>query len=212
MHVPDGFLPEQVWLGGYAISGAAMWLSLRQIDRLDNPQAFVPKASLFTAAFFVASWIHIPVPPVSVHLTLNGLLGVLLGPFAFPAIGIGLFFQAVLFQHGGLSVLGLNAAILGLPAILAAQVYRCRLLLPPQRWVTALLAAIAGASGVAISALLFGLVMGNAVAPHLDLQVERAAVLGVTLAHMPLALIEGAMTAAVVLFLRQVHPQLLEVS
>ena len=66
----------------------------------------VPKASLLTAAFFVASWIHIPVPPTSVHLVLNGLVGAALGYYAFPAILIGLFFQAVMFQHGGLTTPG----------------------------------------------------------------------------------------------------------
>ncbi|MEM6447040.1 MAG: energy-coupling factor ABC transporter permease, partial [Cyanobacteria bacterium P01_D01_bin.123] len=105
MHVPDGFLPLPIILGGYATTGALTWLSLRHIDRLPNPQAAIPRASLLTAAFFVASWIHIPVPPASVHLVLNGLLGTILGYFAIPAIAIGLFFQAIMFNHGGLSTL-----------------------------------------------------------------------------------------------------------
>lgn len=32
-----------------------------------------------TAAFFVASLIHVPIGPTSVHLLLNGLLGVVVG-------------------------------------------------------------------------------------------------------------------------------------
>ena len=212
MHIPDGFLPTPLWLGGYAISGTALWLSLRHIDRLPNPQEGVPKASLLTAAFFAASWIHIPIPPVSVHLMLNGLLGVMLGPFAFPAIAIGLFFQAVLFQHGGLSTLGINAAVLGIPAIIASQIYRWRSRLPPNQWVTGAIAAVAGASGLLMSALLFCILLVAVIPSTVDVQAERVAIASLTLAHIPVALVEGAMTAAIVLFLQRVKPTLLEQS
>ena len=225
MHIPDGFLPTPLWLGGYAISGAALWLSLRQIDRLLNPQAGVPKASLLTAAFFVASWIHIPIPPVSVHLMLNGLMGVLLGPFAFPAIAIGLFFQAVLFQHGGLSTLGINAAVLGIPAMLAAQMYRLRWRLPArrgeakrwfanqwmtERWVTGAFAAVAGASGLLLSAIVFGMLLIAVIPATVDVQAERIAIATLAIAHLPVAVVEGGMTAAIVLFLERVKPTLLQ--
>ena len=85
MHIPDGILPVTVCAAGYAATAAATWYSLRKINEQENPQASVPKAAMLTAAFFVASWIHIPIPPTSVHLVLNGLLGVLLGYYAFPA-------------------------------------------------------------------------------------------------------------------------------
>ena len=92
MHISDGLLPAPVAISGYAITGFATWYSLRQINRQSEPTQGIPKASLLTAAFFVASSIHIPVPPTSLHLILNGLLGVVLGYYAFPAILIGLFF------------------------------------------------------------------------------------------------------------------------
>ena len=118
MHIPD-ILPAPVAIAGYGLTGLTTWLCLKRIDRLPDPQAQVPKASLLTAAFFVASWIHVPTPLASVHFILNGLLGVLLGWFAFPAILIGLLFQAVMFQHGGLSTLGVNALVMGIPALMA---------------------------------------------------------------------------------------------
>ena len=210
MHIPDGFLPAPVWLGGYAVAGATLWLSLRQISQLPNPQASVPKASLLTAAFFVASWIHIPIPPASVHLILNGLLGVMLGPFAFPAIAIGLLFQSVLFQHGGISTLGVNAVIIGIPALIAAQVFKLLPRLPQTPWITGVIAGVAGASGLILSALLFCLLLVVAIPANMDAQTERLAIWGLTLAHLPVALLEGAVTAAIVLFLKQVKPELLE--
>jgi cobalt/nickel transport system permease protein len=123
MHIPD-ILPASVAITGYGLTGLTTWACLKRINRLPDPQAQVPKASLLTAAFFVASWIHIPTPIASVHFILNGLVGVLLGWFAFPAILIGLLFQAILFQHGGLSSLGVNALIMGLPSLIAHGLFQ----------------------------------------------------------------------------------------
>ncbi|MFP4007617.1 MAG: energy-coupling factor ABC transporter permease, partial [Spirulinaceae cyanobacterium] len=97
MHIPDGLLPSSVYISGYAITGGVTWYSLRQISQKSNPQTQIPQASLLTAAFFVSSLIHIPIPPTSIHFVLNGLMGIILGYYAFPAILIGLFFQAVMF-------------------------------------------------------------------------------------------------------------------
>ena len=126
MHISEGILPAQLSISGYGFTSLITWYSLRKINRLPNPQASIPKASLLTAAFFVASSIHIPMPIGSVHLVLNGLLGAVLGYYAFPAILIGLFFQGIMFGHGGLTTLGINAIIMGIPAILAHQIFQLR--------------------------------------------------------------------------------------
>ena len=75
MHIPDGILPMTVSAAGFVVTGAATWYSLRKINQQEDPQASIPKAALLTSAFFVASWIHVPIPPTSVHLVLNGLAG-----------------------------------------------------------------------------------------------------------------------------------------
>lgn len=154
MHVPDGVLPGSICVGGYATAGLLTWASLRRIHRRPDPASDVPIASVMTAAFFVASWIHVPIPPASVHLVLNGLMGVVLGAYAVPAILVGLFLQAVMFQHGGLSTLGVNATLLGLPAIGAAWLYRWPH--PPRRRgaAAALKGFVAGALGLLVSASL----------------------------------------------------------
>src|SRR5260370_6370141 len=85
----------------------------------------IPQVALMTAAFFVVSLIHVPVPglPTSAHLLCNGLLGVVLGRRAGLAIPIGLLLQAVLLQHGGLTTLGVNTCVMVLPALLAWQLF-----------------------------------------------------------------------------------------
>lgn len=186
------------------------WYSLRQINRHENPQEHIPKASLLTAAFFVASWIHIPVPPTSVHLILNGLLGTILGYYAIPAILIGLFFQAVMFQHGGLSTLGVNATMLGIPAILAYHLFQWRHVFGKdnQAW-TGIFAFIAGAGGLGITTLLYFVLLITNIPADINVEAEHRAIYGLALAHIPLMLIEGAFTTAVVLFLVRVKPELL---
>lgn len=213
MHIPDGILPAQVCAAGYAVAGLATWYSLRQINRQPDPTAAVPKASLLTAAFFVASSIYIPVPPASVHLILNGLLGVVLGYFAFPAILIGLCFQALVIGHGGITTLGVNAAMMGIPALLAYHVFQLRtsvgkLLTEPTR--TGVFAFLGGAIGLGVAALIFlALIIFN-IPAELDFGAERTAVLALSVSHVPLAIIEGIFTAMLVLFLRRVKPELLE--
>ncbi len=222
MHISDGLLPAPVVIGGYAITGLTTWYSLRQINHQPQPTRGIPKASLLTAAFFVASSIHIPFPPTSLHLILNGLLGVVLGYYAFPAILIGLFFQAVMLGHGGISTLGINAVIVGIPALLIYHLFCWRSFIERyfnKRVTTGIFAFLAGALGVALTVILFfGLVVTTfGTGEYADSDVfgyapwaYRAATFGLVLAHIPLMILEGIFTSFVVLFLQQVKPQLLE--
>lgn len=211
MHIPDGILPVAVSIAGYATTGAATYYSLRKINQKENPQEGIPKASLLTSAFFVASWIHIPIPPTSVHLVLNGLLGVVLGYYAFPSILIGLFFQAVLFQHGGLTTLGVNAIVMGIPALLASFIFRLRNFGGKESQLrTGIFGFLAGALGLGIAALFALLLLIYTIPTYLDVEVERASIYALALAHLPLMVLEGAFTAMVVLFLQRVKPELLE--
>ena len=218
MHIPDGVLPAAVSITGYATTGAATWYSLRKINQKENPQESIPKASLLTAAFFVASWIHIPIPPTSVHLVLNGLLGAVLGYYAFPAILIGLFFQAVMFQHGGLTTLGVNATMMGIPALLAYFLFRLRNLFgrrgdpgghPHGVW-NGVFGFLAGAGGLGVAVLIFSFLLTTFIPAHLDAATERASIYALTLAHVPLMFLEGVFTTLVVIFLQRVSPELLE--
>ncbi|MDM8519274.1 cobalt transporter CbiM [Anaerolineales bacterium HSG6] len=211
MHIPDGIVPIAVVMGGYAVSGGVLHYSLRQINKLEDPQAAIPKASLLTAAFFVASWIHIPVPPTSVHLVLNGLLGVVLGYYAFPAIVIGLLFQAIMFQHGGLTTLGLNAAIMGLPALLAYQIFQLRHHIgqPNNDRLTALFGFLGGMLGQGFAVLLFYGILVITIPADIDATTEQTAITLLSLAHLPVMLLEGTLTAMLVLFLKRVKPELL---
>lgn len=210
MHIPDGLLPGGACAAGYVVALATAAGSLAVIRRRSDPHQEVPKASILTAVFLVASWVHVPLPPASIHLVLNGLLGVVLGPFAFLATLVGLFFQAVLFGHGGLTTLGVNATLIGLPALAAGAVFSLgsKLWRRSRGWAAAF-GFVAGALAVALSAAGFAAVVVTGVPAELDASLQRTGIAALTLAHAPLALVEGVFTAMVVLFLRRVQPDLL---
>ena len=115
MHIAEGVLSAPILFAGGAACAAGLAVGLKRLptDRLAT-------VAIFSATFFIASLIHVPVGPSSVHLLLNGLIGLILGWAAFPAIFIGLLLQAILFQFGGLTVLGCNTVNMALPAVLTA--------------------------------------------------------------------------------------------
>jgi cobalt/nickel transport system permease protein len=118
VHIPDHLLSAPWWLGGYALAALLMAFGCR---RLQDDE--IPRIALLTSAFFIASLIHVPLPPISVHLLFNGLVGVLLGWRSCLAIPIGLFLQVLLFQHGGFTTIGVNTCVLAVPALLAYYVF-----------------------------------------------------------------------------------------
>lgn len=207
MHIPDGILPVGFAIGGWVACGGLVALSVRRIEARPDPRAGVPRAALLTAVLFAASLVHIPVPPTSVHLMLSGLMGVLLGWWAMPAVVVGLFFQAVMFGHGGLTTLGVNGIILGLPAL---AVFALAHLLRHRRSgaARALLGFVAGAGGVLMGVALFVAILLAGLPAHLDAGTERAAILALALAHLPLALAEGLVVAAALGFIDRVGPEL----
>lgn len=118
VHISDGALVWSWLTGGFV--GLA-FLALAGAWRIRDED--IPRVAILTAAFFVASLLHVRVGPTSVHLLLNGLVGVILGWRAGLAVAIGLLLQAVFLQHGGFSTLGINTCIMGVPAVAAAWLF-----------------------------------------------------------------------------------------
>lgn len=211
MHIPDGMLPASVCIAGYGLSAAGVAIALKRINKMENPRQEIPKVSLLTAAFFVTSWIHIPIPPTSVHLLLNGMLGALMGSFAFPAILVALFLQAIMFGHGGLTTLGVNQLIMGIPAVLAAILFKSFYQKARgNKWGLTVLGFITGIIGIGCSLILFLLVLINFIPANVDPVAEKAAIYAMVLAHLPLLLIEGVFSVLVINYLHRIKPELLE--
>lgn len=197
MHISEGVLSAPVLAAGAALSAAGVAFGLKK-----TPYEKIPQVGLFSSAFFVASLIHVPLGPTSVHLVLNGLVGLILGWAAFPAILVGLLLQALLFQFGGITTLGVNTFDMAFPALLSFWIFGPLVRSESQR-VALLGAFLAGALAVLSAGLL--------VASALSLTGEafRYAAKAVVLAHLPVMGVEGILTAFSVAFLRKVRPEML---
>lgn len=197
-HIPDGVLSGPVLAAGAAVSLAGCAYGLRS---LDNER--IPQVAVLSSAFFVASLVHFPVGPSSVHLILNGLTGIVLGWAAFPAILVALLLQAILFGFGGLVVLGVNVMNMAVPAVACRYLFRAIAGSGANRTRLLWAAAIAGGVGVLMTALLVAIVLALSGKEFIS-----AAKL-VILAHLPVAAIESVFSVAVVGLLAQVKPGLL---
>ncbi len=213
MHIPDGILPAPVCVAGYAIAGGMTWVTLRQINKTSDPREEVPKAALLAAAFFVGSSISLPLPPASVHLVLNGLVGALLGWYAWPAILTGLLLQAVLLGHGGITTLGVNAAMMGIPALLSGWVFQLRYRLGGSlkpKLAIGLFSFLAGIVGVSLAAVIFFSLVIFTIPANINQSLEQGFLTALMVAHIPLIVLEGLFATLLCVFLMQVKPELLE--
>ena len=196
MHISEGVLSAPVLIGGGVLAAAGTAVGLKRInyDRIMD-------VAVFSAAFFVASLIHVPLGPGSVHLVLNGLIGLVLGWASFPAIFTALLLQAVFFQYGGIVVLGVNTVTMALPALL------CSILLRP--WLTRKkfrhAACFAGGFlAVFLSALLMAAALALSDSGFFDIAKMVIA------ANIPVMIIEGFVTMFIVSFLMRVQPEILQ--
>jgi cobalt/nickel transport system permease protein len=206
MHLPDGSLSPPVWITGDALAAGALALSVRRAaGRLADRQ--VPLMGVLGAFVFAAQMINLPLPGgTSGHLIGGVLLAALLGPAVSSVVMFCvLLVQALLFQDGGLTVLGANFINMGLMGTwLGWAVYR---------------GLAGGASGarrwLALFAAAWIAVEAGALATGLQLWLSGNAPLGPVLlamgsVHALIGVIEGLITVAAVRFLVAARPELLE--
>ncbi|WP_457578057.1 cobalt transporter CbiM [Desulfomarina sp.] len=199
MHISEGVLSTPVLITGGAVAFAGTAVGLKKLN-YDK----IMSVSLLTATFFVASLIHVPLGPGSVHLIMGGLMGLLLGWSCFPAILVALFLQTVFFQFGGLTVLGVNTTVMALPALLCYYLFRSWFKTNGSKRKIA--AFLCGFLSILFSSLL------QAVALTItDSGFLHAAQL-VIAAHIPVMFIEGIITMFTISFLAKVQPEFLQIS
>ncbi|HPQ43814.1 MAG TPA: cobalt transporter CbiM [Syntrophales bacterium] len=199
MHISEGICSPPVLAAGMVIAAAGVAYGLKKIDTES-----IPKVGVLSSAFFVASLIHIPIGPTSVHMVLNGLMGLLLGWATFPAIMIALLLQGVLFQYGGLTSLGVNTVNMALPAVICYYLFRGMI-----RGENIKKIAFAGFACGFISITLS--IAAVALTLLLTQKGFLVTVHVVVLAHIPVMIIEGIITAFVLVFLKKVKPEIIEV-
>jgi cobalt/nickel transport system permease protein len=196
VHISEGVLSAPVLASGGVLAAAGTAIGLKKID-YDH----LGRVGILSATFFVASLVHVPIGPSSVHLIMNGIVGLLLGWAAFPAILVALLLQAVFFQFGGITTLGVNTVIMALPAVICFYLFtplmhRSRRIL------------LVGGFGCGFCAVLFGALLVGLALMFTAENFLAVATLVVT-THLPVMIIEGIVTAFCVAFLKKVQPSML---
>jgi len=212
MHMANELL--SVPIAGLTLALAAVLLSIaaRRAGRATADRR-LPLMGVMGAFVFAAQMINFTLPGMpgtSGHLGGGVLLAILLGPAAGIVAMAGiLIVQCLLFQDGGLLALGCNIINMGvIPCLLGWGLYR--FILGPvvkaaawrqylAAWLACVVGVTAGAAMVPVEAALSGV-----------LQVPFGQFLGVMIGvHLIIGLCEGAITFAVIAYLRRVRPELL---
>jgi len=194
MHIVDGALSDSVVIGGavLAVAGVAYGLKRMNLDR-------IPQMGILSASFFIASLIHVPVGPSSLHLILNGLIGLALGWTAFPALFVALLLQAIFFGYGGLIVLGVNTFNIALPAVIVWLLLHRKIISSPPKQ-AAVWGGVAGAISIALTAIMVSLSL--ALTGEEFLVAAKLALAS----HIPIMVVEAFVTGAAVFLLARVKP------
>jgi cobalt/nickel transport system permease protein len=190
MHISEGVLSMPVITAGWALAAGGLAAGLKK-TRTDD----LPRTALVSSVLFIASLVHVPLGPSSIHLTLLGLAGALLGWSVIPALFIALLLQGLLFQFGGLLSLGVNTSIMSLAALSGSGlsvILRGKLKIPGA-FLAGFTAIITGSALVVLCLFL---------SDH-DLAAAAAMIFA---ANVPLALVEGIITVFMTLLLAKVLP------
>jgi len=199
VHITDGFLSPEILMAGIILTGLLLAYTLKK-----TPIEKIPKLSIITAALFVASLIHIPIGPTSVHLILNGLAGVVLGMAAFPAVFVAVLLQFFLFQHGGITTIGINTLTMGIPALISYSIFKYGLRFSSFNKKEMIIGGLCGGLAIVFTIIL----------TSITLYVTGDEFMGVlillSVGHIPVIIVEAILVGSVVGFLMKVKPDMLE--
>ena len=212
MHISEGILPfgwAALW---FAVAAPFVALGLKRLNKLaDDDLSFKPLVGLLAAVVFRISCMPIPVPTAGTcsHPCGTGIAAILVGPFVSVLItAVALLIQALFMAHGGLSTwgadivsmgvvgsftgYGLFRVLRGMGASLGMAGFAAGLCTD---WATYLTTSVELATGVRGDAPFLPL-LGRIIIAFIPTQ-------------LPLGILEGAMTAGMLLLLSRKRPDLL---
>ncbi|HYW44524.1 MAG TPA: energy-coupling factor ABC transporter permease [Bryobacteraceae bacterium] len=199
MHIPDGFLATPVWATLDVAAAPALAYTVRRAQR-GFDEARIPLLGVMGAFVFAAQMINFPVGiGTTGHLVGGALLAFTLGPAAAGVVMAAIVaIQALVFQDGGILALGPNIINMAILGVLAGY-------LPFHLWGAGKWRRMAIFAGGVVSVLV------SAICALAELLVSGvrmpAAVLGISLVLFVVsALLEGAITLAVVTALETIQP------
>lgn len=208
MHIPDGFLSVLVSVLLWAVSIAVITYSLRRVGR-DLGERQVPLMGVLAAAIFAGQMLNFTVAGgTSGHLMGAAIATILLGPWAAVLVMTSVVaVQALIFQDGGLLVLGANIFNMGIVGVFVAH------------WAYSTFRRLAGGRS-------WGIFVGGFVAAWLSIEIAALAVAlqlaisGISPAnlavpamgavHAIIGIGEGLITVGALAFILAARPDLLQ--
>lgn len=204
LHIPDGFLSLGIALVFWALTVAFVSVAARRVQN-DLGERQIPVMGIMAAFIFAAQMLNFPVAGgTSGHLLGGALAAIVLGPWAgilvmTAVIGV----QGLLFQDGGLVVMGANIFNMGvLTALVGFGLYRG--VAGRSRSQKLAVAGVAAWVSVMAAALLTALQLWLSGTSALGIVVP--AMLGV---HALIGLGEALITVAALAFILRTRPDLL---
>lgn len=204
MHIPDGFLSASVWLPAWIIAAAVLTIAVKKTNKALGEKQ-VPLMGVLAAFIFAGQMLNTPVAGgTSGHMLGGVLAAVFLGPWTASIVMAAVFImQSLLFQDGGITVLGANIINMGLiGTILGYYIYTSLNKILKN---TALSAGIAGWAALVLGSLACAIELGLS-----GTVVMGLAVPAMVFVHVLIGLIEAGITFAAITYVKGRRPDLLE--
>lgn len=211
MHMADALITPAVGGVMMAASAGAIGYSVKKVkEELDDKK--VPLMGVMGAFVFAGQMVNFTIPATgsSGHIGGGILLAALLGPYAaFLVISAVIIIQALFFADGGLLALGCNLFNIGFFACFIAYplLYRPivhKTFTRKRITVGAIAAVVTGLQLGAFSVVLETLISGVTELPFASFAALMQPI------HLVIGLVEGIVTAAVLCFILQCNPNLLD--
>ena len=205
MHIPDGFLSLPISIVVWILTIVGLYVAIGNAQK-DVDERLIPLAGIMAAFIFAAQMLNFPVAGgTSGHAIGATLAAIVLGPWlGILAMTAVVVTQSLVFQDGGLVVMGANILVMGLvPAFVGYGLYRAAS--GRSRTAQLVMAGIAAWLSVVVASFVVALLLGfSGTSPF---GVVIPAMLGV---HVLIGLGEALITVAALNFIMQTRPQTLE--
>jgi cobalt/nickel transport system permease protein len=207
LHLPDGFLSLSISIICWMLTAVMLTLAVRRTQKAFDDR-LIPLAGIMAAFIFAGQMINFPVAGgTSGHLVGATLAAVVLGPWlgilVMTAV-IGL--QALLFQDGGLVVMGANILVMGvIPIMVGYGLYRP--VVTGSRRMKLVAATVAAWLSILAAAFVTALLLGFSGTSSLRIAIP--AMMGI---HALIGVGESLITVSALSFIMGARPQLLQTS
>jgi len=207
MHIFEGFLPGPWWQIWFAISIPVIFFGMYRMNKLiSERRELLPLLAVAGAFIFVLSSLKLPsVTGSSSHPTGTGMAAILFGPAITAVLGtIVLLYQSLFLAHGGFTTLGANVASMGIIGpVVAYVIYKAGMKANINFYVVVFCAtAFADWATYVVTSIQLALAFPAEVGGAMASFQAFAAIFATT--QVPLAIMEGALTALVFKYIVQV--------